>query len=143
MVAYSFKARFEAPILAGLKHGCLTPEMKRHTIRADRRRHVRSGEAIQLYYGMRTRQCRLIGVGICTWVAPIYMLLAPAGEGGEVTIMRPDADYTGHTQEELDRFAQGDGFRDWADLLAFWAKEHPDQQTFSGVIINWEPPHVR
>lgn len=143
MVAYSFKARFEAPILAGLKQGPLTEEMKRHTIRADRRRHVRPGEAVQLYVGMRTRQCRLIGVGICTWVAPILLHLAPAGQGGKVTIWRTEAEYVGQTSDELDRFAKGDGFKDWADLLAFWAAEHPGQSEFAGVIINWEPPHVR
>lgn len=143
MVAYSFKERFVEPIKAGLEFIPLSATIKRHTIRADRQRHVRPGEVVQLYKGMRTKHCVLIGVGICTWVAPIYMRLAPAGQGGEVTIMRPEADYTGQTSEELDRFAQGDGFANWADLLAFWAKEHPGQETFSGVIINWEPPHVR
>lgn len=139
MVAYSFKKRFEEPIRAGLEFIPLSPTAKRHTIRADRRRHVRPGEAVQLYCGLRTRHCRLIGVGVCTWVAPIYMMLAPAGQGGKVTIMRAEADYIGRTQDELDRFAKGDGFTDWPDLLAFWAKEHPGASEFAGVIINWEP----
>lgn len=143
MVAYSFKARFVAPIKAGLVRGPVTEVMKRHTIRADRRRHVRPGEVVQLYYGMRTKQCELIGVGICTWVAPIHMVLAPANQGGRVTITRPDADYVGQTKDELDRFALGDGFIGWNDLLAFWGREHPGQTDFTGVIINWEPPHVR
>ncbi|MEJ0016825.1 MAG: ASCH domain-containing protein [Acetobacteraceae bacterium] len=46
MVAYSFKRDFAAPILAGIK---------RQTIRADRRRHARPGEVLQLYTGMRTK----------------------------------------------------------------------------------------
>jgi len=141
MVAYSFKERFVEPIKAGLEFIPLSPTAKRHTIRADRRRHVRPGELVQLYKGMRTKHCELIGVGICTWVAPIYMELAPGGQGGKVTIMRTDADYIGQTQDELNRFAKGDGFADWADLLTFWAKEHPGQSEFLGVIINWEPRH--
>ena len=52
MVAYSFKKQFGPPILAGTKA---------QTIRADRKRHVRSGELVQLYTGMRTRQCRRLG----------------------------------------------------------------------------------
>jgi len=56
MVAYSFKAQFREPILAGTK---------RQTIRADRKRHARLGEALQLYTGMRTRQCKLIGRATC------------------------------------------------------------------------------
>ena len=48
MVAYSFKRRFREPILAG---------SKQQTIRADRKRHARRGEALQLYTGMRTTQC--------------------------------------------------------------------------------------
>ena len=54
MVAYSLKPRFIPPILSGAK---------RQTIRAiSRRRHAIPGETLQLYTGMRTKQCRLIGV---------------------------------------------------------------------------------
>jgi hypothetical protein len=47
VVAYSFRQQFRPPILAGTK---------RQTIRADRKRHARPGEQLQLYTGMRTRQ---------------------------------------------------------------------------------------
>ncbi len=51
MVAYSFDRRFVPAIVSGAK---------RQTIRAHRARHARPGETLQLYTGMRTRQCRKI-----------------------------------------------------------------------------------
>ena len=59
MVAYSFKARFAEPILAGTKL---------HTVRAPRKRDARPGEELQLYRGMRTRQCALIARKTCAGV---------------------------------------------------------------------------
>jgi hypothetical protein len=41
------------------------------------------------------------------------------------------------TIDELDAFAQADGFLDWAALRLFWAAEHPDVAIFSGVLIGW------
>lgn len=75
MVAYSFKAQFVEPIRAGL--GLPTePQIrpKRQTIRADRKRHARPGEELQLYRGMRTRQCFLIGRAACTEVTKIRII---------------------------------------------------------------------
>jgi hypothetical protein len=48
MVAYSFNPIFVGPILAGTK---------RQTIRAERKRHARPGEAMQLYTGMMRWWC--------------------------------------------------------------------------------------
>lgn len=79
MVAYSFKKQFIKPVQAGLgildpspENSLITP--KRQTIRAiGKRRHAREGENIQLYYGMRTKQCTSIGVARCSAVTPIKM----------------------------------------------------------------------
>ncbi len=143
MVAYSFNKMFRDPILAGLEAGPWVPGMKRHTIRLERKRHARVGEAVQLYTGMRTRQCTLIGTAICNQVAPIHVYLSPADAGGRVSIRVPDAPLVYTTSEQLDHFARCDGFTDWAELLAFWARAHPDTGLFVGVIVNWEPAHVR
>jgi len=62
MVAYSFRARFREPILVGAK---------RQTIRADRKRHARPGEQLQLYTGMRTRECAIIARALCSQVMPV------------------------------------------------------------------------
>lgn len=122
MVAYSFKGRFAEPILAGTK---------RQTIRADRKRHARPGEELQLYTGMRTRSCRLIGRAPCTFVGSIRIDV----EHGRIESLGTGTAWT--TLEEIDLFAQRDGFADWRDMARFWAAEHPDLPVFSGVLIQW------
>ena len=121
MVAYSFKQQFVAPILSGAK---------RQTIRADRKRHAREGELLQLYTGMRTRQCRLIGRAVCDGIVPIRLQLRdlPLVWRGDETL---------HTKEDLDTFARSDGFADWPAMRAFWRDNHPDAPVFSGILIVW------
>ncbi len=107
MVAYSFKRRFVEPILAGTK---------RQTIRAERKRHARPGEELQLYTGMRTKHCKLIARVMCVGIRPITLVLA----------------------EDLpDTFAQRDGFASWDAMKEFWRKEHPGVEEFHGVLIMW------
>ncbi len=124
MVAYSFKERFGEPIIDGSKGG---------TIRADRKRHARPGETIQLYTGMRTRNCRLIGSRTCLAVEPITLGLGryPAVKlGGRWTIL---------DGPRLTLFAQFDGFADWNELLTFWFAAHGAIESFSGMHIRWLP----
>lgn len=131
MVAYSFKMRFAPPILLGLELGPLVAGMKRQTIRADRRRHARPGEEVQLYTGMRTRSCRLLGRPRCTAVEAIRLLLGTA----EICL---GADRLVRAAE-LDAFAVADGFGDFADLRDFWGAAHPEVDDFTGQLIRWEP----
>lgn len=123
MVAYSFQKQFAAPILAGTK---------RQTIRPDRKRHARRGETLQLYTGMRTKYCRLVGVARCLYASPITIdFEAPLVSylfGLGTTTVFPSG---------LDGFARGDGFADWQEMRAFWVKHHPAVSVFSGVLIHW------
>ena len=138
MVAYSSNKRFADRIVAGLEPGPLLPGMKRQTIRAPRKRHARSGEELQLYVGMRTLSCRLLGRAICTACVPVTLLLGRqpsaivGGEDGGLAQIITDA-------PGLNQFAHYDGFSDWADLCGFWADAHPDLMEFRGVLIRWEP----
>lgn len=130
MVAYSFRPRFVDPLVAGLEPGPLLPGMKRQTIRAPRARHARPGELVQLYTGMRTRQCRHLGNARCVAVEPVTLCFEGRGSLSFVTNRMPC---------DLDDFAVHDGFRDWPDLVAFWAEQHPGVFRFEGVLIRWEP----
>lgn len=125
MVAYSFRPRFVDPILMGFK---------RQTIRAKRlgrSRHAREGEVLQLYTGMRTQRCRLIGRATCMSVGPIFLLMKRQ--------VRWDAVWTdGAWRKDIDDFARLDGFENWADMKAFWRAEHPGVEVFEGVLIRWE-----
>lgn len=128
MVAYSFKERFVAPILAGTK---------RQTIRADRRRHARPDEVVQLYTGMRTRHCKLIGQAPCIVARPVHLCFGIFPENG-YALVNPTHIY--QTARDMKAFAIADGFADWLELRAFWEKEHPEAVKaggFDGVIIIW------
>lgn len=124
MVAYGFKERFRDPILDGTKGG---------TIRADRKRHARSGEQLQLYTGMRTKQCKLICRLPCLAVEPLELVLRDPQSvriGGRRILVRVD---------DLHIFAAFDGFRNFSEMIEFWRQEHDDLDTFSGVHIRWLP----
>ena len=128
MVAYSFKKRFAEPIRLGTKA---------QTIRADRKRHARAGEQIQLYVGMRTKHCRLIGEAQFLSVMPVRLIFtAPARArvfelGGE--ILSPDS---------MEAFARSDGFADTSEMARFWWDNHEGEGhelAFKGVLIRWQP----
>lgn len=138
MVAYSFKQRFANPILYGLgltPVGESDPLFKRQTIRADRKRHARPGEELQLYTGMRTKHCHLIGRARCISVDPIEIHVL----AGRV-IIRQTSIISGRA---LDDFARADGFKMWGEMREFWHVEHPGQHVFTGVLIKWEPTSCR
>jgi hypothetical protein len=162
MVAYSFKERFIAPISVGL--GLLPSEPKivddfgydykiveairpkRQTIRAiGGKRHAHPGEILQLYYGMRTKQCRQIGVARCRSVEGVLFKWSEWQSFLTYEIMQDEIGYwrrTGPTQEikNRDQFAVDDGFADFSEMSEFWMKEHGDL-TFEGLLIKWEPIH--
>lgn len=131
MVAYSFKQRFVKPIEVGLSSVSLSfdPPPKRQTIRAyGKRRHARPGEELQLYYGMRTKQCRLIGVANCSAIDRI--IIWP----GNMAIM---INGEIQTARQIQRLARQDGFDGVQDMQDFWLKNHGDAK-FEGVLIRWE-----
>ena len=121
MVAYSFKACFAEDIVSG---------RKRQTIRAERKRHARPGERLQLFVGMRTRQCRkLIPDPVCLRVEPISIWVPTKHEPAAVI-------QAGKRQYVTEAFAQADGFTSVEAFTRFWFDTHGPGQ-FSGVLIGW------
>lgn len=140
MVAYSFKPRFVNPILKGLGQLSLDPagpivphvHPKRQTIRAvGKRRHARPGETLQLYTGMRTRQCRKIGEARCVDVLPIRIVVREHS----MPISLDGAHVGGGRSQD---FARADGFTGIEDMHEFWKREH-GLGTFHGLLIRWVP----
>lgn len=154
MVAYSFKRRFVVPIARGLGVDYpiefieqIEDRPKRQTIRAGvvrrdgsawskpkgGRRHARPDEELQLYFGMRTKSCRLIGRARCTEVLPIIMWFDPTDLSAMIAgkILGP---------RQVTAFARADGFVDVLDMAAFWRKEHGRTlKKWEGVLIRWVP----
>jgi hypothetical protein len=152
MVAYSFQKRFAEPILDG---------SKLQTIRPDRRRHARPGEELQLYVGMRTKQCRLVARKTCAAVLPIvlnftsdltpqggfafvgegYPFLAHGGAQEASVIGLLGLDGLRFVAAHCETLARNDGFTGWQAMKAFWierhgAPAHPDE-VFVGKLIGW------
>lgn len=146
MVAYSFQKRFVAAIEA---------DEKLQTVRGRRKRHARPGEALQLYQGMRTKHCRLIGRRRCLSVDPIAISVEheeivvgataavwPTGEERAMAFT-DGTGFQGKSVTDLDHFAKRDGFSDWRSMKLFWTETHVDPGNpvgwFVGVLIRWTP----
>ena len=119
MPAYNFQERFAPLVESG---------EKTHTIRKPRKRKTKVGELLKLYTGMRTRLCRLLRSAPCKKVVPIL-------------IEHDSVELEGQTLvgDELDLFAQSDGFKDGADFFKFWcdtyglSEENPQEME----VIYW------
>lgn len=134
MVAYSFKKRFVDPIRVGLSSVSLSFDCppKRQTIRAiGKRRHARPGETLQLYTGMRTRQCEKIGDARCISVERI-VIKVPRDDAWLAVKMGDAPSF-----EAGDDFAIADGFQNINDMWLFWFDAH-GPGNFEGVLIKWE-----
>ena len=118
------------------------PRPKRQTIRAiGKRRHALEGDELQLYYGMRTRQCKLIGRARCLSTQGVYLKWSewPSFATFDMIELEPGVwRRSGDLREihNMEKFAAEDGFDSLADMRAFWEKEHGGQ-TFEGVLIKW------
>lgn len=119
MAAFNFKKRWREPVRAGTK---------RQTVRAPRAdgRDPEPGQQLQLYYGMRTKQCELLRRARCTGRKT-------------VTIDFGHLEIDGRVQNEGQRdiFAIADGFEHFDDLQEFFAETHG--LPFSGFVYYWDP----
>jgi len=118
MVAYNFKKQFAEKVRDGSK--C-------QTVRGQRDRHANPGEAVQLYTGMRTKQCdKLIPDPVCTSVNKVVINNNLVMIDGWIL-----------WDSNLEKFAIADGFANYADFLAFFKEVHG--LPFEGVLIKWKP----
>lgn len=120
MVAYNFQARFADAVERGTK---------RQTIRAPRKdgRHARPGDALQLYTGMRTKQCRKLRDAVCHDACSILI------EADKIWTFKPQ-----ELHLDLDKFARWDGFADWQEMREWFEAAHG--LPFRGVMIRWLVP---
>lgn len=135
MVAYSFKSRFVEPILAGTKGGTIRAERKARGPSNRPGGHAYPGEALQIYTGMRTKQCRRITTRTCKAVEPISLRLNTEPWNVKAGIMLGGRWNRGFVP--LTAFARFDGFQSWAEMVLFWA-EIPEGEQFDGWHIRWD-----
>lgn len=130
MTAYSFKTRFAEPILSN---------QKLQTIRAvGKRRHASAGSILQLYTGMRTKQCKLVATRRCSSVHQIELRIWPSIERIAARV-----DGRALNERETIQLAHADGFDSVTDMWQFWRDNHKGVERFFGLLIKWEPGNVR
>lgn len=114
MVALNFSPQFAYAVSVG---------WKTQTIRQKAR--AKPGQAIQLYTGQRTKDCRKLGDAVC--IDCTYIGLTARGITlGDVSKFPGDRD----------DFAKADGFSDYAAMWK-WFSERYDTQSFTGHVIRW------
>ena len=118
MVAFNFKEKFSADVGSGLKPG---------TIRQTQR--CKAGDAVQLYTGQRTKNCRKLGDAICTGVAQIRIT-----EECPWTIFHTEGDIK--TSINGRRFHELEGFKNEKEFVDFF-REHYGLP-FEGYYHQWE-----
>lgn len=133
MVAYNFQKQFVTEIQAGKKH---------QTIRAYRKnnRHARVGERLQLYTGLRTKNCRKLfdKDPICNAVDSVEIYIKEAGQIEQIVL-----NGTHLNSNEIEEFAKADGFTPADGLTArdamgeFFLDYHGAGR-FEGCVIKWE-----
>ncbi len=130
MVAYSFKKSFVPKI---------ETHRKRQTLRLPRKRHAQPHEPVQLYYAMRTKQCRkIIPDPICVGVHPVRMEVTDT----ELHVEVAGVELLG---QRVEHFALDDGFDAILEFTAaqvmrkWWALTHGFGTFNNLVLIQWQP----
>ena len=125
LVAYNFQERFAEDIAKG---------NKTQTIRSDRKNgHVQPGQKLQLYTGQRTPDCRKL-----TDEDPTCLFLVN---------IRVESDrffenrFCYDTLRDLDELAKLDGFGNYAEMTAWFDKQHG--LPFKGWLIKWGWPECQ
>lgn len=120
MVAINFSQQFVSSIASG---------NKRQTIRQSKR--CKPGQQLQLYKGMRTKECRLIRNAICKDVRDISFSIDPLFFSPRIEL---NGDKLTHS-EALD-LAIDDGFGDATAMTVFFKGLYG--MPFNGYLITWE-----
>lgn len=119
MTTLNFQGRF-ADLVAS--------RIKRQSIRVDKHGRYKVGTALQLYTGLRTRKARKLVDTDPIITENVYIAVRP----GYLTLGGP-----GYPKIDVDVFARLDGFKDYAEMVA-WFQTIYKSSTFVGRLIKWD-----
>jgi len=124
MTALSFSV-FKDKILDG---------SKTQTIRKARKRPIKVGDQLQLYWQQRTKDCELLLSAKCITLATVEI-------HEDCLMIDWDIPTKGNAElffyaREMNEFATLDGFKDWDAMQDWFGKIH--RLPFKGVLIQWE-----
>jgi len=119
MPAYNFKKEFAYLVETG---------QKLQTIREVRKRKTALGDKIFLYSGMRTKACRLLGMGEIVGVQKFIL-------HSRETFTIADIDIPAMPWKDGLKLARQDGFDTWEEFVKFFEDHYG--LPFFGEIIRW------
>ena len=139
MVAYNFQSQFAPKVAALEKLQTIRPRFNKN---GKERRHARAGENVQLYQGMRSRECRKLVTPdpVCLGAWPITIDAFETHPGGMTLAAFPcaDAQFAAYSGFKIDEgFARADGFRSVEAMLDWFDKTHGFP--FEAMLIMWHP----
>lgn len=121
---FGFRKQFEAPILDGVKAQTIRPNRKDGKV-------PKPGDRLKLFTGMRTPQCKALGIAEVFDCFPVYIDLE-RGDQLVVTVrglrLNP---------RELTEFAQRDGFRSSIEMLNWFRETYLGEKSFHGFCVCW------
>jgi hypothetical protein len=123
VVAYNFQKQFADDVEYGIKL---------QTIRQKAR--CQTGSALQLYTGMRTKNCRKLADAVCLSVTPVIInSCSIILNGAQLPIGNALRDELGDCDND---FARKDGFDGFVEM-AKWFENRYGLLPFEGVVIKW------
>lgn len=129
MVAINFKAEFVCAIDAG---------EKRRTIRRVRKTgNPEIGKPLQLFTGLRTKNCEKIRDAVCTDIRSVTICHMGVKLDGRNLYAGDSPAYQGGPDPEGwdGDFARADGFDSFSDMVEFFEKQYG--LPFHGQLIEW------
>ena len=98
---------------------------KLQTIRGNRKRPIKVGETLYLWWKQRSPQREKLGEAKCIKVSDVLINADGVNVDGKVII----------NEIGLDNFAIADGFNNWEELVDFFQNAHG--LPFTGTLIKW------
>lgn len=139
-----FQKQFVADVLSG---------KKKQTMRDLRKRPFRPGDDLQMYHGLRTKQCQKLGDSVCTVTKEIVVRSMESTVNKGSWPMWKSSIYTNHNYLNdnnlnlklclYDAFARADGFRDFNNMCDWIFKTHPKCRHDEGKGFTWEPQLIK
>lgn len=105
---------------------------KRQTIRAIRKRPIKVGDKLYLWWKQRTPDREKLGEANCINIAPIT--IRKDGYSIQSEKFFNSGEFTDYLSLSL--MAIADGFKDWQELVEFFENSHG--LPFEGVVIQWD-----
>lgn len=128
MVALNFIKQFADDVESGEKTQTIRKQGKRAAPEV--------GSTIQLYTGMRTKQCRLLGSGRVLRCQPI--IIRPWVNELLLHDWASDRWVIFDSDKSLSKFSSKDGFESISAFFEYFKKVADNDRSFRGNLIEWE-----